>query len=66
MSYILSCGHREDDDEKHYDVMTKEWSRENTKAVGFKTVCLFCHNQYAKHGVLLKTKEEAMEWLHGL
>lgn len=64
MSWILSCGHREDDDSKHFNVMTKECSRENTKAVGYKTVCLFCHNQYVKHGVLLETQADAAEWLN--
>jgi len=63
MSVILSCGHREDDFDQHYPVMTKDWSRENTKAIGFKTVCINCHINYAKDDLLLYTDEEAMQWL---
>jgi len=64
MSIILSCGHREDDFDKHYNIMTKEWSRENTKAVGYMSVCLSCYKLYEKEGQLLYTDEESMEWLH--
>ncbi len=60
---ILSCGHREDDFDHHYSIMTKEWSRENTKAVGYKTVCHTCVKMYEKLGELLYTDEEAMQWL---
>lgn len=64
MSVILSCGHREDDFDKHYNIMTKDWSRENTKAVGYRSVCLSCYKLYEKEGELLYTDQEAMEWLH--
>jgi hypothetical protein len=65
MSVILSCGHREDDFDRHYNVMTKDWSRENTKAVGYRSVCLLCYKRYEKSGELLYTDREAMEWLRG-
>lgn len=64
MSVILSCGHREDDFDKHYSIMTKDWSRENTKAVGYRTVCHACYKLYETADQLLYTDEEAMEWLH--
>jgi hypothetical protein len=63
MPIILSCGHREDDYDNHYSVMTKEWSRECTKAVGYKTVCLSCYKSLALSDELLTTDDEAMEWL---
>jgi len=63
MSVILSCGHREDDFDKHHSIMTKEWSRENTKAISYKTVCLYCYDQHEKHGELLYTDSDANEWL---
>jgi hypothetical protein len=63
MPIILSCGHREDDYDNHYAIMTKEWSREFTKAVGYKTVCAQCRDDYAKDDQLLYTDDEAMEWL---
>ena len=63
MSVILSCGHREDDFDKHYNIMTKDWSRENTKAVGYRTVCLSCYKMYESEGLMLYTDQEAIEWL---
>jgi hypothetical protein len=63
MPIILSCGHREDDYDNHYSVMTKEWTRENTKAVGYKTVCLSCYVQLRENEELFNTDEEATEWL---
>jgi hypothetical protein len=63
MSVILSCGHREDDFDRHYNIMTKEWSRENTKAISYKTVCLHCYEQSEMHGEVLYTDEEAMQWI---
>lgn len=64
MSVILSCGHREDNFDKHYSIMTKDWSRENTKAIGYKTVCLYCYEQHEMHDELLYTDAEAMEWIN--
>lgn len=63
MAVILSCGHREDDFDRHYNIMTKEWSRENTKAVGYKSVCLHCYEQYEMHGEVLYTDDDAYNWL---
>jgi len=63
MSVILSCGHREDDFDKHYSIMTKDWSRENTKAVGYKSVCLSCYKSYESAGELLYNDNEALSWL---
>jgi hypothetical protein len=63
MPIILSCGHREDDFDQHYPIMTKEWTRENTKAIGFKTVCLSCYVSYEKEDNLLRTDEESLNWL---
>lgn len=63
MSVILSCGHREDNFDKHYRIMIKEWSRENTKAISYKTVCLYCYEQYEIRGELLYNDQEALEWV---
>jgi hypothetical protein len=60
---ILSCGHREDDFDNHYSIMTKEWTRENRRAVGYKTVCYGCAKLYEVAGELLQTDEEALQWL---
>lgn len=66
MSITLSCGHREDDFDKHHNIMTKEWDITEegwVKAVGYKTVCLSCFNEHATAGELLIDEKEAMEWL---
>jgi len=65
MSIILSCGHREDNFDRHYNIMTKEWSKDNTKAVGYSTVCLHCLEQREMHGDVLYTDEDAFNWLRG-
>jgi hypothetical protein len=63
VTVILSCGHREDDFDRHFNVMTKEWSRENTKAVAYKCVCLHCLLDYEKEKIILNTDDEALQWL---
>lgn len=63
MAVYLSCGHREDNFSKHYSIMTKQWSKDNRKAVGYKTVCLSCRRAYAKERLLLLSDSDAMEWL---
>jgi hypothetical protein len=60
---ILSCGHPESNFDKHYNIMTKEWSREDTKAVGYRTVCLSCYKQYESDALLLYTDKEALQWM---
>lgn len=65
MAMYLSCGHREDDFDKHHNILTKEWEITHdgwVKAVGYKTVCLSCYNAYEKDELLLD-EQEAMEWL---
>lgn len=66
MSITLSCGHREEDFDKHHNIMTREWEvtdRGWVKAVGYMSVCLSCFNKYHNEGLILTTDEEAMEWL---
>lgn len=67
MSVILSCGHREDNFDRHYNVMTKESTIDEDgwkKAVGYRTVCLHCYEQYEMHGDVLYTDADAMDWLN--
>jgi len=64
MGCWLSCGHREDDDEKHYSVQTKSYSRDWSKAVSYQTVCHTCYQEYEKEGSILRSDKEAFEWLH--
>lgn len=66
MGIWLSCGHREDDFDKHYSITTKEWEIGEdgwTKALGYKTVCRSCYENYQKESEIFDTDEEAMNWL---
>lgn len=67
MGIWLSCGHREDDFDKHHETITKEWDITEegwTKAISYKVVCAACHKDYEEEGILFKDNEEAIEWLH--
>ncbi len=60
---ILTCGHREDDFDKHYAVTVKSWSREWTKALSYKTVCRACRDEYQQRHELFENEKDAMTWL---
>lgn len=60
---ILSCGHREDDFDKHYHVIVKSCTREWTKALAYRSVCKACHDEYAAHGEIFDNEKDAMIWL---
>lgn len=67
MGIWLSCGHREDNFDKHYPITTKEWDIGEEgwhKAISYKTVCYQCYKEYEKAGELFYSDEEAVEWLH--
>lgn len=59
---ILSCGHREDNFDKHYTVTTKEWEN-NSKAVAYSCVCLHCYLDLQREKRLFYSDSAALEWL---
>jgi len=68
MTVILSCGHEENDFDKHYNIMTKGedvgvdgWHR----TISYMTVCGSCKHWYQENNDILYNEEEAMEWLNG-
>ena len=66
MSFWLSCGHREDDMDKHYNVITKSSDCDEDgfkKALAYSVVCKKCKEFYKKENALFDTEEEAMKWL---
>jgi hypothetical protein len=67
MGTILSCGHREDNEENQYSITTKEWEIGTEgwgKALSYKTVCPSCHKECQKQGSICRTDKEAFQWLH--
>ena len=67
MGIWLSCGHREDDFDKHNSISTKEWTIGEdgySKAISYKTVCEDCYKEYQKEGVLFYSDDEAFGWLN--
>jgi len=60
---VLTCGHSAKTFDEEHCVMTKEYSREWTHAVAYKSVCAECVKRYEEHGELLHNDEEAAIWL---
>jgi hypothetical protein len=63
---ILSCGHREDDFDKHYTVSLKEWTIGEDgwqKAISYQSICFDCYRKYTEEGLILENDEKAQEWL---
>ena len=66
MGIWLSCGHREDDFDKQYQVITKGEDCDEDgwhKALFYKTVCASCKEEYKREGILFEDEKEATEWL---
>lgn len=63
MSIILSCGHREDDFDKHHSIIVRSCARDFSLAIGYMTVCADCKQYYADNGLLFETESDAMKWL---
>lgn len=66
MAHILSCGHREDDFDKQYNVITKSSSCDEDgfkKAIAYSTVCKECKDFYIEEDLLFETEDEAIKWL---
>lgn len=64
MRIILSCGHKVDSFEDEYTVAVKEWTREDTRAIAYKSVCGKCRREYRQNNQILDTMADEQEWLH--
>lgn len=66
MTFWLSCGHQENDMDKHYNVTIKSSDCDEDgfkKALAYKVVCINCLNSYKEDGLLFNSEEEALTWL---
>jgi rRNA maturation endonuclease Nob1 len=67
MSIIATCGHTVQEIEDTLDIATKEWTINEDgwqKAIGYKTVCKTCYQEYKKNGALIDSEAEEFDWLH--
>ncbi len=60
---ILSCGHTVDSFLNCHGVMVKDSSRDGSKAISYKSVCLTCKQNYDKENYIFHNQEEAHLWL---
>jgi hypothetical protein len=60
----LSCGHTiKSYEEDYYDIMVKDYTREGTKAIAYKSVCSECYDDYKVHNEILETEDLAEIWI---
>ena len=65
MTVIFTCGHkaRDAEDEGH-TISTKTYTRENNRAIDYRTVCDNCYRIYDEELILLG-EADAAKWLDG-
>ena len=71
MTIIGSCGHRlSNNDGEHGLGISVMYQSENCdpisgfqRSITYASVCQSCRDQYAEWGILVKTEEEAMNWV---
>ena len=66
MSIILTCGHRVEEIEDGIQIATKEWTIDEDgwqKAIGYKSVCKDCYEEYKKNDALIDSEAEEFDWL---
>ena len=58
-----TCGH----EIKHTGrpVAVKSWYKDNIHVINWDVLCPSCRKEYEKDGLILKTREEQIEWLRG-
>lgn len=61
---ILSCGHKTDDLDNSFNVITKESDRRGEKALAYRSVCAKCKKEYEINGELLKSEADGLVWLN--
>ena len=66
MTTIFTCGHKAKvvDDEGHA-IATKAYTRENNKAIDFRTICDNCYRIYEEEDMILFGEAAIEKWLDG-
>ena len=66
MTTIFTCGHKAKDvDDEGHAIATKAYTRENNKAIDFRTVCDNCYCVYEEENMILFGEAAIEKWLDG-
>ena len=65
MSVIFTCGHMAREDENGHTISTKTYTRENNRAIDYRTVCDNCYRIYDDEELILLGEADAAKWLDG-
>lgn len=65
MTTIFTCGHKANDDENGWTISTKAYTRENNRAVDYRTVCNKCFHIYDSEDLILYSDDDVGKWLKG-
>jgi hypothetical protein len=64
MSLIFTCGHKGTPDDNGFTISSKAFTRENNKAVDYRTVCRQCYNFYEAEDLILFGEAAEEKWLN--
>ena len=66
MTTIFTCGHKAKDvDDEGHAITTKAYTRENNKAIDFRTICDNCYRIYEEEDMILFGEAAIEKWLDG-
>jgi len=65
MTDIFTCGHKAEDEEDGFTISTKAYTRENNRAVDYRTVCNKCYQVYEMEDLILLGEADEAKWLDG-
>ena len=65
MTTIFTCGHKAEEEEDGFTISTKAYSRDNNRAVDYRTVCEKCYYVYEEEGLILFGEAAEAKWLDG-
>ena len=65
MTTIFTCGHKAEEGEDGFTISTKAFSRDNNRAVDYRTICNKCYHVYEEEDLILFGEAAEAKWLDG-
>jgi len=65
MTTIFTCGHKGKPDDDGWSISTKAYTRENNRAIDYRTVCSQCYYVYDDEDMILYGEAAIEKWLQG-